>query len=110
MLADVGLGEAEAVGQDDRLAIFLENRRVVAARVMERHGEHAEVHRSFFVGGPEMAPPTPPRPAAPPPSRGAPRGPCAAPPPPTPRCRSPRGPVRPCRGGGCSAVRLRRAV
>ena len=43
MLADVGLGEAEAVGEHDRLLVLGEDGGVVALGMMERHGEHAEL-------------------------------------------------------------------
>ena len=51
VLADVGLREAEPVGEDDRVPVLLERLHVVALRRVHRHREVAELdrHSSPFV-------------------------------------------------------------
>src|ERR1700694_4003346 len=44
VLADEGVVEAEAVGEDDRFAVFLQRDRGLAFRGMHGHGEEAEAH------------------------------------------------------------------
>jgi hypothetical protein len=45
VLADIGLAEAQAVGEDDRFLVLGEQRRVVLVGMVEGHGEHAELDR-----------------------------------------------------------------
>jgi hypothetical protein len=51
VLAHERLGEAETVGQDDGLAVLLEDGRVIAGGVMKRHREHAELDRHGNLPG-----------------------------------------------------------
>ena len=44
VLADEGVVEAELVGEDDRLAVFAQRLRPVAAHGMHRHGEVTQPH------------------------------------------------------------------
>ena len=46
VLADVGLGEAEAVAEQDRLAVLGKRLRRLPGRRVERHHEHREFHRT----------------------------------------------------------------
>ena len=45
MLADIGLRITEPVGQDNGLAVLLQNLGIVPVQPVDRHGEEAELHR-----------------------------------------------------------------
>src|SRR3954462_11968442 len=45
MLANKGVVETQAIGEDDRLAILLQRDRRIARSRMQRHGEEAKSHK-----------------------------------------------------------------
>ena len=47
VLADIAFGEAELVGEDERLAVLAQRLPPVLVQRMDRHGEEAELHRGL---------------------------------------------------------------
>jgi len=48
VLADIGFGEAEFVGQQESLAILLERKPPILVEGMDRHRKEPKIHRLHF--------------------------------------------------------------